>query len=208
MHGFAAVLVTVTVSAQFAASHTVMRTSVPETVPKSRVTAVSDSTHAQREQAAEYSVYSYLLRRGQKGIIIVNDSTTPAFQGRAVFCFEPDREPGSCLEPQSGTSVETWKNFARKNRRPQLIQPLFDKDLGVILKRDATLPEPTCQGPTITYFSSVGLSPDLTEAVVHVTTVTGKGPMPPCGFATGEHLVLRRTPAGWEPFGPASLWIT
>lgn len=204
MHGFAAALVTAIVSAHIASTlHTATPTRARESLP-----SVSDSTHAQREQAAEYSVHSYLLRRRQKGTIIVNDSTTPAFQGRAVFCFEPDREPGSCLEPAPGTSVETWKNFARKNLKPHLIQPLFDRDLGVVLKRNATLPEPTCQGPTITYFSSVGLSPDLTEAVVHVTTVTGKGPMPPCGFASGEQLVLRRTPGGWKPVGPLSLWIT
>jgi hypothetical protein len=171
-------------------------------------TRIQDSTHAQREQAAEYSVYSYLLRGNPKGTTIVNDSTSPAFQGRPVFCFEPDRKPGSCLEPEPGTSVETWKSFARKNRKPQLIQPLFDKDLGVILKRDSMLPEPTCDGPTITYFSSVGFNADLTEAAVHFSIVRGKGPMPPCGWATFNHLVLRKTPTGWAPFGRQTIGIT
>jgi hypothetical protein len=168
--------------------------------------AAIDSARARQARAAEYSVYSYLLR-GTIGRI-VNDSTTPAFQGRSVFCFEPDRKPGSCIQPDSGTSVETWKDFARKNKRSHLILPLFDKELGVILKRDAKLPEPSCDGPTITYFSGVGLNPDLDEAIVYTTIVTGKGPMPGCGFAQGDYLVLKKSESGWKPFGPQTMWVT
>ena len=171
-----------------------------------QVAAAVDSLRDRKEREAEYSVYSYLLR-GTNGRI-VNDSTTPAFQGRSVFCFEPDSKPGDCLQPKPGTSVETWKDFARKNKQRHLLLPLFELELGVILKRDAKLPEPTCDGPTITYFSSVGLNPELNEAIVHTTTVRGKGPMPGCGFASGDYLVLKKSEEGWKPFGPQTTWIT
>ncbi len=164
-------------------------------------------TQPQREQQAEYAVHSHLLR-GQLHPIIVSDSSVPPFHGRAVFCFEPETKPRSCIEPQAGTSVDAWKDFARKNRQSWLLLPLFDTQLKVTLKRDATLPEATCQGPTITYFSRVGFNPALTEAVVNMTTVTGKGPMPPCGFATGSLMVLERTGSGWKSKGRQPTWIT
>ncbi len=168
------------------------------------------ATQSHRELQAEYSVYSDLLRmQRRRDRIIVADSTVPPFQGRAVFCFEPDRKPGSCLEPQEGTSVDAWKDFASKNRRSWLLHPLFEKDLDVTMVRDADLPTATCEGPTITYFSRVGFNPELTQAIVHVTTVTGKGPMPPCGHAWGERLVLQRTPTGWQAVGDnQSFWVT
>ncbi len=178
-----------------------------QSLPREGSRQVEPRSH--RELQAEYSVYSHLLRKQRRSErIIVGDSTVPPFQGRAVFCFEPDRKPGSCMEPQEGTSVDAWKDFAGKNRRSWILHPLFEQDLDVVMLRDARPSAATCDGPTITYFSRVGFNAELTQAIVHVTTVTGKGSMPPCGHASGEQLVLQRTPTGWQPVGNQVVWVT
>ena len=177
--------------------------------PPSSGSVESSRSRVKSEQEAEYDVYSHLLRgQAKDGIVFVHDSTVPPFQGRAVFCFEPDREPGSCLEPRAGTSADAWKDFALKNRKAWLLHPLFRKDLGVKLKRETKVPEATCSGPTVVYFSRVGFDPERTQAVVVVTYVTGKGPKPGCGFATGSHLVLEKTETGWKEFGTQTMWVT
>ncbi len=138
----------------------------------------------------------------------MEDSTVRPFHGRAVFCFEPDSKPGSCFEPRKGASMEAWKDFARKNRKAWPMLPLFDKDLDVTLKRNAKLPEKTCRGPSIASFSRVGFNPELTEAILQVSWVTGKGPMPGCGFAQGSQLVLHKTATGWKVAENIISWIT
>ena len=161
----------------------------------------------QAERDAEYSVYSHLLR-GQSRPIIVNDSTSPMSQGRQVYCSQPDLRPGSCIEPPAGTSVEMWEDFAEKNRQAWLIEPRFDPSINVVMKRDAKLPEADCSGPRINYFSRVGFNLDLTQAVVRITTITGKGPMPGCGFATGTRIMLQKTETGWKTFGNQAVFIS
>ena len=122
-------------------------------------------------------------------------------------CFEPDRKPGSCIEPRAGTSVEMWKDYARKNRQSWLIEPFFDSSLNVVLKRHTNLPEADCTAPTINYFSRVGFNLDLPKPQSTSRPSPEKGRCP-IGFATGTTLTLRKTETGWEKFGQEFIWIS
>jgi len=162
-----------------------------------------------RERDAEYSVYSHLLRQYHKDPFVrISDSTYRPFDGKVAFCSEPNRKPGYCISPRPGTPAEMWTDYAQKNRQRWLLLPLFDRDLNIPLVRNAPSVEVTCKAPTTIRFSKVGFNQDLTQAMVEVTSVTGKGPMPGCGVASGYWVILERTETGWRERMSLGGWIT
>jgi|SRR5687768_3160576 len=167
-------------------------------------TAPREADHrAAREREAEYSVYSHFLRLYQtQPNVRISDSTQRVFGGAVSLCSQSDRKPGYCVSPRPGTSVEMWSDYVQKNQRRSLLLPLFDPDVNIPLERNAPPVEITCRAPTTIHFSRVGLNPDLTQAIVQVTYITGKGPMPGCGFTATYAVVVERTKTGWRELMP------
>ena len=162
--------------------------------PVARQVAIND---AEALLAAEYSVYSQLLRGSRD--FAVADSTIAMHPAPA--CSADVRS--QCWPERDGVSAEAWNDHSRKNLTRSELQPLFDPDLGIKLERHSGLVAPTCSQPRIVSFTRPGFNKDLTQAVIWVTHQQGAGPFPGCGFVASSLMVLNRVQGGWA--NPRSL---
>ena len=163
--------------------------------------------NALAERQLEYAIYSLILRGNESSELLLIADSSIGFDGRIHLCNADDAAP-YCIKPQPGTSPEAWVDYVRKNRQRVMIQPLFDKDLRLTLKRNAGPVDTTCTGPTTVWFSRVGFNVDRRQAVVAVTWVTGTGPFPGCGVITGSTTVFERHGSGWRSVGKGTISIT
>ena len=163
--------------------------------------------NALAERQLEYSIYSLVLRgNGQSETLLIADSSI-RYHARTHLCSAAEQGP-YCISPQPGTAHEAWREFVKKNRSRVIIQPLFDKDLRLMLRRNAGAVDVTCTGPTTVSFSRVGFNRDRSQAVLEVTWVTGRGPFPGCGVITSSTTVLERHGSGWRSVGRGTISIT
>jgi len=165
----------------------------------------SEGTHP---QAIEYSVYSHAIRLEARGrTVIVRDSTHRPYGGGEIrFCGA--RTPIPCVDRNPTVPSETWDDLTLKSRRRWLLQPLFDKDISVSLKRQSKPLEASCEAPTTISLSRVGFNADHTVAVVELEVATGKGPYPGCGVASGYFRILKRSGDSWRSIEAVNFWMS
>lgn len=69
-------------------------------------------------------------------------------------------------------------------------------------------PFDACKGSPAVTVSQVGFNGTQDLAVVSYEVAVGVGPHPPCGYAWGETILLRRRGSGWTVVETSSQWLT
>ena len=158
---------------------------------------------------AEYEVYSFLLQSmPDRSTLLVADSTTQRGAKPNRFCRAPGVPSADCLKPFEGVTYEAWFDFAEKNLSASLLHDRFDRELKVKLVRNAPQVERTCTTPKVIRFSRVGFNDDRSQAVLRMSTHTGKPSEWGCGFVQGSLIILEKTSTGWRQLPIGYHWMS
>ena len=149
-----------------------------------------------------YSVYSVLLRRLSRDVILVNDSTEP------LEICEPTEE--HCWLSHIPLDYKTAADdYVLRNRNKAIVQNLFADSIQVRLQDLATSPPHGCHDTPRVTLSRVGFDRDTTRAIVAYSIVVGEGPYPGCGYLETLLVALHRDRAGiWRLLRELAGWIT
>src|SRR5512143_3430819 len=149
-----------------------------------------------------YSIYSVLLRRLSRDVILVNDSTRP------LQMCQPTEE--HCWLSHIPLDYKTAADdYLLRNRNRATVQNLFPDSIQVRLQDLATSPPHGCHDAPRVTLSRVGFNRDTTRAIVAYSIVVGEGPYPGCGYLQGLVVALHRDHDGiWRLFQELAGWIT